>query len=202
MTTDVIWIDEWIYWQLTHHSELQVITALSLISKIHNSPAVSLQRLLTVEVLQLLALWSYLHGLPCRTQLSTELQTLNKPRVRVRVRVTLRLAPSPMRLTTRDFFFQLKPYGHSPYVTPSLTRGWVCRLQLLLALTSAVILMSHSRGTHDQILLCQMSDSRNLEGKVPRIYVPPVTGWRSYTPRHWLPFPSPPTTRMNWWLSR
>jgi hypothetical protein len=35
----------------------------------------------------------------------------------------------------------------------SLTRGRVCRLQLLLALTSAVILGSKSRGTHNQILL-------------------------------------------------
>jgi hypothetical protein len=35
------------------------------------------------------------------------------------------LASSPLRLTTRDFF-QLNPCGHRPYVTPSLTRGWVC----------------------------------------------------------------------------
>jgi hypothetical protein len=25
--------------------------------------------------------------------------------------------------------------------------------------------------------------------------LPPSTGWRSYTPRHWIPFSSPPTTR-------
>jgi hypothetical protein len=35
----------------------------------------------------------------------------------------------------------------------SLTRGRVCRLQLLLVLASAVILRSESRGTHDHILL-------------------------------------------------
>jgi hypothetical protein len=40
----------------------------------------------------------------------------------------------------------------------SLTRGWVCHLQLLLALASAVILGSESCGTHDQILLCQFQD--------------------------------------------
>jgi hypothetical protein len=38
----------------------------------------------------------------------------------------------------------------------SLTRGRVCRLQLLLALASAVILGSESRGTRDHILLSQI----------------------------------------------
>jgi hypothetical protein len=42
--------------------------------------------------------------------------------------------------------------------TPSLTRARVCRLQLLLALTSTVILASESRGTHDHILLSQIRD--------------------------------------------
>jgi hypothetical protein len=40
--------------------------------------------------------------------------------------------------------------------------GWVCHLQLLLALASAVIL--ESCGTHDQILLSDIQDSLNLEG--------------------------------------
>lgn len=38
------------------------------------------------------------------------------------------------------FLFQLYHCGHSPYVTSPLTTGWVCHLQLLLALTSTVIL--------------------------------------------------------------
>jgi hypothetical protein len=37
-------------------------------------------------------------------------------------------------------------------------RGWVCRLQLLLALASAIIFMSDSRGTRDHILLSQIRD--------------------------------------------
>jgi hypothetical protein len=41
----------------------------------------------------------------------------------------------------------------------SLTRGRVCRFQLLLILDSAVILWSESRGTRDHILLSQI---RNL----------------------------------------
>jgi hypothetical protein len=40
----------------------------------------------------------------------------------------------------------------------SLTRGRVCRLQLLLGLASAVSLWSESRGTRDHILLSQIRD--------------------------------------------
>jgi hypothetical protein len=40
-----------------------------------------------------------------------------------------------------------------------LTRGWVCHLQLLLALASTVILGSEFWWTHDHILLCQIQDS-------------------------------------------
>jgi hypothetical protein len=46
-------------------------------------------------------------------------------------------------------------------------RGWVCCLQLLLDLASAVILRSESCGTHDHILLSQIRDSPNLEDQVP-----------------------------------
>jgi hypothetical protein len=40
------------------------------------------------------------------------------------------LASSPLRHTTRDFFFRLSPCGNSPSVTFSLTRRWVCLLWL------------------------------------------------------------------------
>jgi hypothetical protein len=40
----------------------------------------------------------------------------------------------------------------------SLTRGRICHLQLLLALTSALILGSESLGTHGHILLPQIRD--------------------------------------------
>jgi hypothetical protein len=57
-------------------------------------------------------------------------------------------------------------YGHSPYVTSSLTRGRVCRLQLLLVFASAIILGSESHEDHDHILLSQTRNSPNLEGEV------------------------------------
>jgi hypothetical protein len=81
------------------------------------------------------------------------------------------LAPSPLRLKT-SIFFQLYICDHSPYVKYSLTRGWVCLLQLLLVIASAVILRSESLGTHDHILLSQIWDSPKLEGKVP-VFISP-----------------------------
>jgi hypothetical protein len=102
----------------------------------------------------------------------------------------------PWDLRSEIFFFQSNSCGHSSHVTTSLTRGWVCRLQVLLVLASLVILRSESLETNDHILLSQIRDSPHLEGQVPGfVSPPPVTGWPSYTPRHWVPFSSPPRTR-------
>jgi hypothetical protein len=65
-----------------------------------------------------------------------------------------------------NFIFQLNTFGHSPYATSSLRRGWVCHLKLLLVFASAVILRSECCGTHDHILLSQICDSPNLDGQV------------------------------------
>jgi hypothetical protein len=95
---------------------------------------------------------------------------------RVQPRVTLRWGLRPisspsrqahLRLTTSNFF-QLNTSGHCPYVTSSLTRGWLCRLQLLLALARAAI-RSETRGTHDHILLSQIRD------RSPYLYPPAIT---------------------------
>jgi hypothetical protein len=55
---------------------------------------------------------------------------------------------------------------------PSLTGEQVSRLQLLLALTRAVVLGSESNGTRDHILLFQIRNSSNLEGQVP-VFISP-----------------------------
>jgi hypothetical protein len=68
------------------------------------------------------------------------------------------LAPSPLRLTVRFFFSQLNTCSHIPYIISSLTRGWICYLQLLLALTGAFLLGSEFRGTRDHILVSQIRD--------------------------------------------
>jgi hypothetical protein len=98
----------------------------------------------------------------------------------VRVTVTLRLSVycQSVRLgakpldTYDQYFIQLNPCGHSPYVSFPLTGGRVCRLQLLLVFASAVILGSKSSGTHDLILLSQIRDSVNLEGQAPLCIFP------------------------------
>jgi hypothetical protein len=93
------------------------------------------------------------------------------------------LTPSSLRLTTSIFFFQLNLY--SPYVISSPMRGWICRLQLLLAFASAVILGSYSRGTHGNILLSQIRGFPILEDQ--------VAVFMSSSSR--VAFSSPPTTR-------
>jgi hypothetical protein len=85
------------------------------------------------------------------------------------------LATSPLILTTSTLIYQLNTCGYSPYATFSLTRGWVCRLQLLLALASAVIIGPESCGTHDHILLSQMRLPQP-GGPGPRIYIPQEQG--------------------------
>jgi hypothetical protein len=65
-----------------------------------------------------------------------------------------------------------------------LSIGRVCRLQLLLALASAIILGSDSRGTRDHILLSQIRDFLfrrllRLAGYVGGRLVPLITPW------HW-----------------
>jgi hypothetical protein len=53
-----------------------------------------------------------------------------------------------------------------------MKRGWVCRLQLLLVLASAVILRSESQGTDAHILLSQIRDSPRPGGPGPCFYIP------------------------------
>jgi hypothetical protein len=94
-----------------------------------------------------------------------------KVRVRVTLRLTLyrqsvRLGAQPLQNHGPYFFSQRNTCGYSPYITSSLTRGWVCRLQLLLVLGSAVILVSESHVAHGHILLSQLRDSPILEGQM------------------------------------
>jgi hypothetical protein len=77
---------------------------------------------------------------------------------------------------------------------PSLTRGRVCRLQLLLALASAIIFGSESRRTRGHILLSQIRDFLfrrllRLAGSRWRYSTPPPHGratsiFFEITPQH------------------
>jgi hypothetical protein len=87
-------------------------------------------------------------------------------RVGVEVRVILRLA-----VYRQSVRFREKPLETS-YATSSLTRGRVCRLQLLMTLASTLTLRHESRGTHEHILLSRIPDSSKLEGQV-HIFISP-----------------------------
>jgi hypothetical protein len=91
---------------------------------------------------------------------------------------------SPLRLTTSSFF-QLNTCCRSPYVTSALTIGWVCRLKLLLALDSAVILRPESCETHDHILHSQILDPPSWR---PRTYIPQEQGGPVIAPGNGFPF--------------
>jgi hypothetical protein len=100
------------------------------------------------------------------------------------------LATSPLRLTISIFFFfllQFNSCSHGPYVTSSLIRRSACRLQLLLAFASAVILRSS---------YFTVSDSRPLQpgGPVPSIYSLQKCDGPIIPPRQWVPFSSPSMT--------
>jgi hypothetical protein len=106
---------------------------------------------------------------------------------------SVHLGNKPLETHDHKFFFRLNTCYHSPYVTSSLTRGWVCCLQLLLALTKVVILRSASRGTDDHILLSLIRDSPNLEDQVP-VFISPRNRVAQLYPKHLVPFLSPSMT--------
>jgi hypothetical protein len=123
----------------------------------------------------------------CQIFVSPSLFSMNIPSqsciTLVRVRVTSRLAvylqsvrlgDNPLRLTTSNLFSNWTLAVYSLYVTSSLTRRWVYRLQLLLGFVSAVILKSESCGTHYHILLAQIRESPYLEAHVP-VFISPGT---------------------------
>jgi hypothetical protein len=92
---------------------------------------------------------------------------------------------------TRDQFFFLleilfRQLRVCYFVAPSLTRGRVCNLLLL------VLLGSESRETQDHILFSL--DSPNLEGQAP-VFVSHRNRVAQICPGHWVPFLSPLTTR-------
>jgi hypothetical protein len=94
---------------------------------------------------------------------------------------------------TRDqFFFLLKIFFSQLrvcyFIAPSLTRGRVFNLLLLVALASAVPLGSESRGTRDLILLSQSLRLLQPREPGPRIYIPQEQGGPVIPPGTGFPF--------------
>jgi hypothetical protein len=96
------------------------------------------------------------------------------------------LATSLLRLTTSNFIFQLNTCGYSPYVTSSLTTGWICRLELLLVLASRVTQVRVPRDSPH----FTASDSRlpQPEGSGPCIYILQELGGPVIHPDTGFPF--------------
>jgi hypothetical protein len=156
------------------------ITTRPLLHSAVSSTAVSWQRLVTVEILQFPELrfhfYSLLYRIPLDWQLRNSTNSHQPPGLLFTglpsVDNTLGHSQSyfmtgvlpPISSSWRQvpwdsrpaFSFRLNICFHNPYVTSSLTRGWVCILQLLLALVIAVILRSESCGTLENILLSQI----------------------------------------------
>jgi hypothetical protein len=85
-----------------------------------------------------------------------------------------------------DLYYSYDNYGFFSCGAPSLTRGRVWLLYMLLALASAIFLWSESLGTRDHILLSQIWDFPfrrllRLAGSRWRYSIPPPHGGLNWT---------------------
>jgi hypothetical protein len=87
-----------------------------------------------------------------------------------------------------EIFLRLLPVCY--FMAPSLTRGRVCNLLLLLHLARAALLDSEFRGTQGHILLSQYLRLPQPEGPGSRIYIPQGQGGPVTRPGAWFAFRS------------
>jgi hypothetical protein len=126
----------------------------------------------------------------------------------VKIEIEVKLRPTvsrPVRLGVRhpsgtqdQFFFLLEIFLTQLrvcyFVAPSLTRGRVCNLLLLLVLASAVSLGSQCRWDSRPYFIVPILETPPIwRARSPYLY-PPGTGWPRYNPGHRVPFPAPVTT--------
>jgi hypothetical protein len=99
--------------------------------------------------------------------------------------------------TRNQFFFILETFFRHLrvyFIAPSLTRARVCNLLLLLVLTRAVPLGSVSCGTQPYFIVPFLETPPTWRTGSLYLY-PPGAGWPRYSSGHWVPFPSPLSTR-------
>jgi hypothetical protein len=128
---------------------------------------------------------------------------LSEINVRVRVRVTIRLAVH--RQSVRLGAKPLETHDQQSFLTEPLQSWSLCniitheRAGLSFTISAGPRQRSQSRvrvsWDYDHILLSQIRDFPNLEGQVPVFISPANRLVQLYTPRHWVPFSSPPSTR-------
>jgi hypothetical protein len=124
-------------------------------------------------------------GIPTFQKLDTILQSYSLPNTHIQSRsqsyvttdgqlASLCWNKAPSWGLRPDFYYCQTIVGLLMWAL-SLTWGRVFRLQLLLALASAVILWSESCGTRDHILLSQIRDSPTWRARSPQEQGGPVT---------------------------
>jgi hypothetical protein len=77
---------------------------------------------------------------------------------------------------------------------PSLTRGRVCLYNFCWPSPGQSFSGPSSAGLMTVFYCLRFETPPTSRARSPYLY-PPGTGWSGYTPRHWTPFSSPPTTR-------
>jgi hypothetical protein len=99
---------------------------------------------------------------------------------------------SCLHLRPKSSFITLRQIWVSCRWVQSLKRRYICRLQLPLVITIA-ILGFESCGAYNYILLFHTRDSPIWRVNSPYLY-PLWTGWSSYSTKQWVSFSSPPIT--------
>jgi hypothetical protein len=163
--------------------------------RVCTSAAILSTQILPVKLTRVLTLLTCIQEV-LRTLFSRVIRHDHFLSLQVKVKITLRPTVNrPVYLCIRHLsgpneqtFITVRQLWFCWYGVPSLTRGRVCILELLLGLTSAVILGFESRRTHDHILLFQIWDFPNLEGQV-LVFISPRSRVSQIhpPPRHWHP---------------
>jgi hypothetical protein len=116
----------------------------------------------------------------CNSQLSQQLKMKVKVMLRPAVSRPVYIGFNHPSRAQNQIFITVRHLQVLWYGAPFLTRGRVCRLQLLLVLDSAVTIGSDSRVTHDHILMSQIRDFLNLEGQIP-VFMSPRDRGRTHS---------------------
>jgi hypothetical protein len=99
----------------------------------------------------------------CLTDLEAFLTIGSRPKSKLQLLYDWRFTANPFVLATknpwesRPDFFQLNPCSHSPYVTSSLMREWVCLLWICLAFRQVYV--SHIQHVTEHSCFCTIYKS-------------------------------------------